>query len=247
VQLRLKLTSLALLLSAIGHARGQNASDPVTETDPSNEPVLLAPSTPEELSVPAESTIPEKQRYAWLDTVHDEVYDTLWRTAMHVDRWFGSQEPEATYQQISGSIAPALLWDQYNHFRSLLRFHADIPLPQINEKFHAFIGRLNPEEFISESQPSSGSIPNAFAPAPQDQTLLGIQYREPERQGERWDAGLGLPIGLPFNPYVKGGYVYAYGKPELLDRRCHCGPSRTTGDRCGGFRRRQYPDARGAA
>jgi hypothetical protein len=214
VQLRLKLTSLALLLSAIGHARGQNASDPVTETDPSNEPVLLAPSTPEELSVPAESTIPEKQRYAWLDTVHDEVYDTLWRTAMHVDRWFGSQEPEATYQQISGSIAPALLWDQYNHFRSLLRFHADIPLPQINEKFHAFIGRLNPEEFISESQPSSGSIPNAFAPAPQDQTLLGIQYREPERQGVRWDAGLGLPIGLPFNPYVKGGYVYAYGKPQ---------------------------------
>ena len=89
-----------------------------------------------------------------------------------------------------------------------------MPIRTALRKFHAFIGRLNPEEFITESQPSSGSIPNAFAPTPQDQTLLGLQYREPERQGARWDAGLGLPVSLPFNPYVKGGHVYAYGKPE---------------------------------
>jgi hypothetical protein len=189
---------------------------------PSIADISLSPtesSGPDEASAPEESSGPDELSTAdtqdpWLDSVHDTVYNTLWRAAMHVDRWFGSQEPESAYQKISGSIAPALLWDQYDGFRELLRFHADVPLPQINERFHAFIGRVNPEEFISESQPASGAFANPFAPAPQDQTLLGLQYQEPVRQGASWDAGVGLPVRLPFDPYLKGGYVYARGRPE---------------------------------
>jgi hypothetical protein len=217
VPLPTKLARL-LLLTAFSAARSQGAqvSAPVPDPDPS---ALLTTNNAESSIPPIESSGPEEsntpdQRYAWLDSVQDTVYNTLWRTAMHVDRWFGSQEPESAYQKISGSIAPALLWDQYNGFRELVRFHADVPLPQINERFHAFIGRVNPEEFISESQSASGAFANPFAPAPQDQTLLGLQYQEPVRQGARWDAGVGLPVRLSFDPYVKGGYVYSRGRAE---------------------------------
>lgn len=134
---------------------------------------------------------------------------------MHVDRLFGSEEPDVAYEQASGSVAPALLWDRYHGWQTLLRFLGDVPLPQVSESFHAFIGRLNPEEFISESQAPSGALPNPYAPYPQDQTLLGIQYYQPQRQGAQWDAGAGMPLTLSrFDPFVKGGYIYQRGDQE---------------------------------
>jgi hypothetical protein len=161
--------------------------------------------------VPEESTLPES---TWLDASRELLYDAIWHTAMKVDRWFGSTEPDVAYAQASGSIAPAILWSEYYHTQTLLRFHADLPLPAINDNLHAFIGRLNPSEFIQENQPESGQLPNPFAPNPQDETILGIQYSVPTAQGVRFDAGAGIPLSWPLNPYVKGGYIDSIGDPR---------------------------------
>jgi len=134
---------------------------------------------------------------------------------MHVDRLFGSEEPDVAYEQASGSIAPALVWTRYNGWQTLLRFLGNVPLPQLSESVHAFVGRFNPEEFISESQAPSGAFPNPFAPNPEDETLFGIQYYQPQRQGVQLDAGGGLPITLSrFDPFVKVGYLYQRGDQE---------------------------------
>jgi hypothetical protein len=155
------------------------------------------------------------ERLPWLDDVHDFLYDSVWESAMHVDRLFGSEEPDVAYEQASGSVAPAILYDRYDRTKALLRFIGNVPLPQLSESLHAFIGRFNPEEFVSESQPASGALPNPYAPYPQDQTILGIQYYEPQRQGAQWDAGAGMPLTLSrFDPFVKGGYIYQRGDPE---------------------------------
>src|SRR5687767_13108069 len=39
----------------------------------------------------------------WLDRTQQGVHDMVWRSAMHVDRWFGSSEPEGEYQKAWGS------------------------------------------------------------------------------------------------------------------------------------------------
>ncbi|MGH8261801.1 MAG: hypothetical protein ACREUG_19145 [Steroidobacteraceae bacterium] len=165
---------------------------------------------------PEESTtVVPQEKLLWLDEVHDFVYNAVWRSAMQVDRWFGSEEPDVSYEQASGSVAPALLYDRHDGFRPQLRFIGDVPLPQLSQSFHAFIGRLNPEEFISESQAASGAFANPYAQYRQDETLLGIQYYEPQRQGAQWDAGVGMPVTLSrFDPYVKGGYLYQRGEPD---------------------------------
>ncbi len=184
--------------------------------------LLLAASAPAhsqssgDASIPAESTtIVPPQKYQWLDEVRELVYDTVWESAMHVDRWFGSEEPDVAYEQASGSLVPGLLWDRYDGMHTLLRFLGDVPLPQLSDSFHAFIGRLNPEEFVSESQAPSGVFPNPYAPYPQDETLLGIQYDQPLHPGAQWDTGAGLPVTLSrFDPYFKGGYLYVIGDPS---------------------------------
>ncbi|HTT02594.1 MAG TPA: hypothetical protein VMG11_10975 [Steroidobacteraceae bacterium] len=217
MQPRVTVAWISSLLAVCMAARCFADDSPEAQTQPgAPAPSAQAPnSTNTYVPTNAESTTPLPQHGdQWIDHFQNWLYDTIWHTAMHVDRWFGSEEPDVAYAQTSGSIAPGFLWDQFNGSRTLFRFHADVPLPQLNEEFHAFVARVNPEEFISESQRESGAFPNAIAPSTQDQTLLGIEYFQPRRQGLHLDAGVGLPIALPLDPYVKGGYIYAHGAPE---------------------------------
>jgi hypothetical protein len=197
----------------------QPAAPPAAQPAPANPPPQqpATPESPAALPVapaePDESTGPNKPK-TWLDQSQTFVYDSVWRSAMWFDRMFGSRAPDVAYAQASGSIAPAILWDQFNGFRELLRFHADVPLPQLNDRFSAFIGRVNPAEYVSESARNSGAFPNSLTPTEQDQTLLGISYAEPARQGYRFDAGAGVHIALPFDPYIKGSFIYERGMPS---------------------------------
>lgn len=150
--------------------------------------------------------------YPWLDKTRQALYDTMWHSAAHVDRWFGSVEDDAVYQQVYGSIAPALLYTQYDGFRPQLRFNVKFPLPQANERLHAFVGRFDPNEFITERDEPSGAIPRTYGPPTEDRTLLGVNYQQPDHEGSRFDAGSGVRLGFPLDPYVKGSYVFERGR-----------------------------------
>lgn len=176
---------------------------PPDELASRNEP----PKTPEEATV--------KRRYHWLDRTHDVLYEKMWHSAEHVDRWFGSVEDDTVYQQVYGSIAPAILWDRYNGTRTQLRFNMSFPLPVLNDRFHAFVGRFDPNEFISEANENSGAFQRQYGPPTEDQTLFGLAYHEPPKQGGRWDAGVGVRIAFPMTPYLKGSYIFERGSSEV--------------------------------
>jgi hypothetical protein len=138
----------------------------------------------------------------------------MWHSAMRVDRWFGSDKDESAYQHVYGSIAPALLYDQYNHLQTRVRFNVNLPLPQINSRFNAFIGRFDPNEFVTEQNEPSGAFARQYGPLTEDQTLFGLAYHQPERQGGHFEAGAGVRVALPIDPYIKGSYVYELGASE---------------------------------
>ncbi len=147
----------------------------------------------------------------WLDRTQESVYDAVWKSAMHVDRWFGSDHSPEEYQGAQGSITPQLLWDEFRGFQPKVRFRVDMPLPQLNQRFNAFVGRVDRDEYVSESSPNSGALQRTYGPMEQEQTLAGISYRTPPRQGSRFDAGAGIRLRFPLDPYVKGSYVYERG------------------------------------
>lgn len=142
------------------------------------------------------------------------LYWTLWRSAMRIDRIFGSEASASEYQDISGSLAPAILWDEFDGFRPKLRFRVNLPLPQLNERFDAFIGRVNREEYVTERRRESGALASQRGTRVEDdQTLIGIRYRELERD-DRWSASAGVRVRFPLDPYVKGSYRYQRGSLE---------------------------------
>ena len=147
----------------------------------------------------------------WLDRAQEGVHAMVWKSAMHLDRWFGSNEPPNAYQGASGSISPALLWDEFDGFQPKLRFRVDVPLPQLNERFNAFVGKVDRDEYVTERTPQSGAFRRQYGEIGEDQTLAGIVYRTPPSQGSRFDAGAGIRVRLPLDPYVKGSYIYERG------------------------------------
>ncbi|HEY4211472.1 MAG TPA: hypothetical protein VGM84_08335 [Steroidobacteraceae bacterium] len=158
---------------------------------------------------------PSQDNLHWLDRTRQEVYDTVWHSSMRVDRWFGSERDADYYQRNAyGSLAPALLYDQYDHFRPQLRFQANFPLPQIDERFHAFIGRVNPEEYISERDEPSGAFQRQYGPATEDETIFGLSFHQPKKQTGYFDFGAGVRLGFPMDPYAKASYVFERGASE---------------------------------
>lgn len=135
---------------------------------------------------------------------------------MYVDHLFGSKYDEQAYQTVTGSMAPALLWDEFGGFRPKFRFNVNLPLPQLNERFNAFIGRVDPEEYVTERAQESGAFRRQYGPRSEDETMLGISYREPRKQGHRFDASVGMRLHFPLDPYVKGGFIYERGKVEKM-------------------------------
>jgi hypothetical protein len=178
-----------------------------TEPKPSEQPIV--PGEP----VAADM---QSQREPWLDRTQTRLHKIVSGSSRRVDRWFGADDvdPDA-YDRASGSITPAFLWDEFDGFKPRLRFRANFPLPHINERFDAFIGRVNRDEYVTERAQESGAFRRQYGPLEDDQTLLGISYRENPKRGGRWDAGAGVRVRFPLDPYVKGSYAYRLGD---LDR-----------------------------
>jgi hypothetical protein len=209
-----RATSVTLFLFVLAaFARADDAPGPVTTT------VSTLVMTTEDAANVGVGTASVPGGYVnkqdpWLDRVHQDVFNAVWRSAMRMDRMFGGSTDEAAYMETTGSIAPALLYDQFDGFQPRVRFQVDVPLPQINERFHAFIGRVNPDEYVTERRPGSGAFARQYGGlAEEDETLFGIRYRDP-KDGGHWDADAGLRIRSPLDPFIKGSYRFDKGSSE---------------------------------
>jgi len=148
--------------------------------------------------------------YGWLDRTQQGFHSFLARSARSIDSLAGPPRPPEVYRQASGSIAVAMLWDEFHGADPKVRFHVDLPLPQINERLHLFIGRLNRDEFVTERDEPSGSFPRlGHGFDDEDQTLVGFAYLRPGSHGGDFGAGLGARAkGGSLDPYVKVAYTY---------------------------------------
>lgn len=173
-------------------------------------PVLACAQVVVPLSAQEWETIDSKKSQKLLDRAHRGMHSMVWRTARTVDSWAGPPHEPVVYQEASGSIAAAILWDEYNGFDVKVRFRVDMPLPQINERLHLFIGRVNREEFVTERDEPSGAFPDwRSGVTEEDQTLAGLIYTRPERHGFSYSVSGGAQINSgDLDPYVKTSVRY---------------------------------------
>ncbi len=150
-----------------------------------------------------------QQDDGWLDRTHRSVHHVAARAARMIDSWAGPPLDQDVYAQASGSIAAAILWDEFDGFQPRVRFQIDLPLPQVNQRLHLFVGRVNRDEFVTERNEPSGAFPDwRGGVSEEDQTLAGLIYSHPDRHGGSFSAGAGSGVhSAAPDPYVKVAYL----------------------------------------
>ena len=165
----------------------------------------------------------------WIDTIPEKLYTLTCSPVSWVDGLFGNDRFDDEYQNTHGHLTLGGLWDQQSGFRRVTRAKVRVYAPQISERFNAFIGRIDDDDFFlrdetssseqtASSQPSTVPTPEAFDRNIDDSTLLGLGYNEPLKKRGSFDADVGVRVRFPIDPYVRGSYRYALplGERDLL-------------------------------
>ena len=193
------------------HSQRQEAPPPEPATStPSWLDIVPLPLEPRGLPPDAAELCEDKPGgLAWIDRMQAGLYRTICLSAARFDGFFGNARFDDEYQATHGSVAVGALWDERDQWDPSIRFRARVRLPQLSERFSAFVGRLDPDEYVTELRDDFDTLPRQFAGQDDDAVLLGLGYRQPGRAGGHFDAGLGAKLGWPLEPFAKGTYRLA--------------------------------------
>jgi hypothetical protein len=149
----------------------------------------------------------------WLDRMHESLSSAVCSSARWFDSFFGTPSDYDAYRSSYGAVALGALWDERDGVEPQLRFKARLRLPQLSERFHAFIGRGDEDEIITGSSEQFNALPRQFRQVKDDEFLLAIGYERPSWNGF-FDVDAGMRVDIPIDPYLRANYriIRALGK-----------------------------------
>lgn len=169
---------------------------------------------------PPEQKVPEEDERAVEECDPDEagpqgalqkVRRTLTITTCASSAWldglFGDLNLYDQYRQTHGTVSTGALWSEYSGFDPRLRFRVRLQLPQWDERVSAFAGRVGEDNFISDTESDFKALPTRqFGNLENESVLVGLGYSNPKRTGNDFDAGVGVRVDLPLDPFTRLRY-----------------------------------------
>jgi len=142
-----------------------------------------------------------------LERVRRRLTVTACASSAWIDGLFGDQLRYDQYRETYGTVSTGALWSDYDGFDPRLRFRVRLQLPQWNERISAFAGRVGEDDYISDSEGDFDALPTRqFGTLQDESVLLGLGYSSPERTGNDFDAGVGVRVDIPPDPYAQARY-----------------------------------------
>ena len=163
-----------------------------------------APAMPPVASM-ADSCADPLPNGSMLERVRRRLAITACASSAWLDGLFGDQLRYDDYRATYGTVSLGSLWTQHDGFDPRLRFKLRLQLPQWDERISAFAGRVNRDEFISDSENDFDALPTRqFGNMPDDESVLvGLGYSSPRRNGNDFDVSVGVRVDIPLDPYVR--------------------------------------------
>jgi hypothetical protein len=149
-----------------------------------------------------------RPRRNWLDRFGYGVYRTVCGTAQWVDGFFGGDRSYQFTDTSYGRVGLGMAWDEKDGFRVRGRFKARVTLPRAENRFNAFLGRYEEDEFLSGQSDDIGAIPALFQETREKDWLLGLGYNPVNSARSRLDVDAGVKVDFPMDPFVKATYRY---------------------------------------
>ena len=142
-----------------------------------------------------------------LERVRRRLTVTACASSAWLDGLFGDQFHYDEYRATYGTVSAGGLWSDYDGFDPRLRFRVRLQLPQWDERISAFAGRVGEDDYISDTEGDFDALPTRqFGTLEDESVLVGLGYSSPERTGNDFDAGVGVRVDLPLDPYARARY-----------------------------------------
>ena len=188
----------------------QDESDPRTlEREPKTEPEkdAAAEGPPLDKDASPMEICAQPPTEGVLKKVRRTLTVTACASSAWLDGLFGDQIHYDEYHATYGTMTLGGLWSQYDGFDPRLRFRARLQLPQWDERISAFAGRVGEEDYISDTEGDFDALPTRqFGTLEDESVLVGLGYSSPQRTGNDFDAGVGVRVDLPPDPYARARY-----------------------------------------
>jgi hypothetical protein len=188
----------------------ENKADPRTlEREPEEAPAeeVAARPPPPKASPMEICAEPAEQDLTVLQKVRRSLTVTTCASSAWLDGLFGDQIHYDEYHATYGTVTAGGLWSDYDGFDPRVRFRARLQLPQWNERISAFAGRVGEEDYISDTEGDFDALPTRqFGTLEDESVLLGLGYSSPQRTGNDFDAGVGVRVDVPLDPYARARY-----------------------------------------
>lgn len=187
----------------------QDEGDPATlEREPKTEDPLAEgpPQAAKEDPGPMEICAQPSEQGV-LQRVRRTLTVTACASSAWLDGLFGDQIYRDEYHATYGTMTVGGLWSDYDGFDPRLRFRARLQLPQWDNRVSAFAGRVGEDDYISDTEGDFDALPTRqFGTLEEESVLVGLGYSSPERTGNDFDAGVGVRVDLPLDPYARARY-----------------------------------------
>lgn len=145
-----------------------------------------------------------------VDRVRASTHTRLCNTAGWLDGLFGDRE-QFRGQDFRGKVAIGLKHDEIESLDPRLRVRIKTKLPNVSKRFNAFLGRVEEDSYVSNTEVSEDRLNNVGLRSTNDEDsewLIGLGYKAPSSDSNGWDFSVGAKISSGFKPYTKVTHRY---------------------------------------
>jgi len=159
------------------------------------------------------------QEYAsehWLDKTQAVTFTGMCKTVRWFDRLFGKDKPFDD-QRFGGKVVIGFKETERDGFDPKLRVRIKSKLPNASKRMNAFIGRVDEDEFIADSNQRPDGLANTAVrrnTVDESEWLIGLGYSDPKNIKKGFDYSIGAKISSGLNPFAKVRYRYNFKMPE---------------------------------
>jgi hypothetical protein len=127
---------------------------------------------------------------------------------MWFDHFFGDDRAFDEYNQAGGRVSGHLYWTEHDGIDPKFRFRVRYPLPNLDNRVDAFIGRETRDEYLTDVGGSSDPTAPLFGVDDEEELLIGLGYHPVRGDVQRFRVSFGVKVDFPPEPYVKARYRY---------------------------------------
>jgi len=152
----------------------------------------------------------EAESEEWLDRMRAGTHSRMCYGASWLDGLFGDDE-RFQGENFSGKVSLGFKEDEVEGLDPRLRVRIRAKLPNVSNRFDAFLGRVEEDSFISNTEVAQDRLTNVGLRSTNDEDsewLVGLGYRRPTKDHNGFDFSVGAKLSSGFSPYAKVAHRY---------------------------------------